>query len=58
MKGKLGETEEIPENMEFEVIYKGLFVGFAIEGEGNGEGDFLGCPIIEFGICFIPLCGP
>lgn len=47
--------EEIPKNMEFGVTYEGGFVGFAIEGEGNREGDLLGCPIIVFGVSFIPL---
>lgn len=55
MEGKFGKMEEIPQNMEFGVTYKCSFVGFAIEGEGNGEGDCLRCPIIEFGVGFVPL---
>lgn len=55
MEGKFGKIEEILKKMEFGVTYEHSLVGFPIEGEGNEEGDCLRCPVIVFGVGFIPL---
>lgn len=54
-EGKIWKNLGNSQKIEFGLTYKCSFVGFAIEGEGNRESDRLGCPIIMFGVGFIPL---